>query len=311
MIYDQGIGFANQEKQILNSPQTRFRIGILSQPFISTLALLLEKEGNLDLNAPLAPYFPDLDQDNFSKIKIKHLLQHRSGLKRFHHIEGFYHDSIAHPITKKRLLSERCNQPLVHEPGEVFEFGIIDYILLSAVIEKAVGQDLEKLLQEKIFIPLNLTDTGMAFGNPGEKDAFGYSVSMIDLAYKPENNIEGDNFWGSANLFSSTQDLFKFFKMVVQENFFGKDISKSLNNHFYKSKDFRANYLGWSDYNLTSVADEKMFVRWGNAGGFTSLFVFNEDLDRVIILLNNVSTSQTKEYLMNLTKKILEVLPED
>src|SRR5437879_6733230 len=83
MIYVKGYGLANVEQSVPITPQSVFDIGSTSKQFTAASILLLEKQGKLSVNDEVRKYIPELP-DYEQKLKIIHLLNHKSGLREFH-----------------------------------------------------------------------------------------------------------------------------------------------------------------------------------------------------------------------------------
>jgi CubicO group peptidase (beta-lactamase class C family) len=63
VILSQGYGFADQNKNIPNMPQTKYRLGSLSRQFAAAGILLLQVQGKLSMQDKLCDYVPDCPGD--------------------------------------------------------------------------------------------------------------------------------------------------------------------------------------------------------------------------------------------------------
>ena len=61
--------------------------------------------------------------------------------------------------TTHELLSYATSQPLLYEPGTNWNYAHTNYVLLGLALEKATGEDMSKLLSDKVLRPLGLTNT--------------------------------------------------------------------------------------------------------------------------------------------------------
>lgn len=120
----------------------------------TTAALMLVKEGKLDLTAPVSRYLGYWPKaGKHGKVQIHHLLHHTSGLPAGIALwtKGGTRDS---------RLAQLAKLPVRTEPGAQREYSDVGMILLGAVLEKVSGQRLDDLLEERVFRPLNLRETG-------------------------------------------------------------------------------------------------------------------------------------------------------
>lgn len=120
----------------------------------TTVALMLVREGRLDLTAPVSrylSYWPSAGKHG--RVQIHHLLHHTSGLPAGVALwtKGGTRDS---------RFAQLAKLPIRREPGDAREYSDVGMILLGAIIEQVSGERLDQLLEERVFRPLNLKETG-------------------------------------------------------------------------------------------------------------------------------------------------------
>src|SRR6185295_2916293 len=89
VIYKKGVGLANMEWDIPNTPDTKFRLGSITKQFTATLILQLAEQGKIKLDGKIIDYLPDYRNDTGSKVTIHHLLSHTSGIPSYTALPGF------------------------------------------------------------------------------------------------------------------------------------------------------------------------------------------------------------------------------
>jgi CubicO group peptidase (beta-lactamase class C family) len=77
-IYARDNGLANFKTKRPYTDATRLAIGSVSKVFTATAVLLLEQDGKLSFDDPIADHLPELAR--FPKVTIEHLLTHSGGL---------------------------------------------------------------------------------------------------------------------------------------------------------------------------------------------------------------------------------------
>ncbi|HEX5082275.1 MAG TPA: serine hydrolase, partial [Blastocatellia bacterium] len=82
VIFSKGYGMANDEWDIPNTPQTKFRLGSITKQFTAASILLLQERGKLSVQDPICKFF-DNCPDAWKEITIHHLLRHTSGIPNF------------------------------------------------------------------------------------------------------------------------------------------------------------------------------------------------------------------------------------
>src|ERR1700731_2607144 len=158
VILSKGYGSANLEWDIPNAPNTKFRLGSVTKQFTAASILLLEERGKLAVTDPVKKYLPDAPAA-WDKITIFNLLTHTSGIPNF---TGFPDYAKLEPFatTAEKVVARFRDKPLDFEPGEKWNYSNSGYVLLGYLLEKASGEIYEKFVQENIFGPLLMKDSG-------------------------------------------------------------------------------------------------------------------------------------------------------
>src|SRR5690242_12562249 len=158
IILSKGYGFANLEWQVPNSPDSKFRLGSVTKQFTAACILILEERGKLKIDDAIKKYMPDAPAA-WDKITFFHLLTHTSGIPSF---TGFpdYASTEAIATTPEKLVARFRDKPLEFQPGEKWNYSNSGYVLLGYLIERISGQSYEKFVQENIFTPLGMKDSG-------------------------------------------------------------------------------------------------------------------------------------------------------
>jgi CubicO group peptidase (beta-lactamase class C family) len=103
--------------------------------------------------------------------------------------------------------------PLAHEPGEGWTYGL-SHDVLGYVIEVVSGQTLDQFLRDRIFVPLDMTDT--SFLVPEHKrDRVATIYSGSPLKALPRSFGSATYFSGGGGLFSTARDYARFSQMLL------------------------------------------------------------------------------------------------
>jgi CubicO group peptidase (beta-lactamase class C family) len=226
-----------QPERIPMTRQTIFDLSSLTKPLATTTAmLLLVDEGAVELDAPVAKYLPLFSERGKEAITIRHLLSHSSGLKpwRAYH-EIFLQKErktgetlIGSPEARASVIERTIRSAPVHEPGEAAVYGDLDFIVLGAVIEAVGGQRLDDFCREKIFEPLEMSDTFFIPIGRDAKPLPGPTKRRIAATencpwrdrvlwgevHDPNASVMG-GVAGHAGLFSTVDDVLKFGRIII------------------------------------------------------------------------------------------------
>src|SRR5262245_32807785 len=158
VLLSKGYGDANLEWDIPNTPSTKFRLGSITKQFTAASILLLAERGKLKLDDPLKQYMPEAPA-SWDRITIFNLLTHSSGIPNFTALPQYKAlQVIDTPVLK--TIGEVRDKPLDFFPGEKMSYSNSGYIVLGYVIEKITGGSYEKFVQDNIFTPLGMKDSG-------------------------------------------------------------------------------------------------------------------------------------------------------
>ena len=158
-VLRQAVGLANREWNVANTPDTKFRLGSITKEFTATAILQLAEQGKLSIDDPVSKYYPEAPP-SWSKVTLKHLLTHTSGIPTYTGLAGFGPRESRLRQTPSDLIKLIRDRPLDFEPGSRYAYDNTGYVLLGYVVEKVSGQTYADYLQAHVFGPLGMRDTG-------------------------------------------------------------------------------------------------------------------------------------------------------
>jgi CubicO group peptidase (beta-lactamase class C family) len=198
IIFSKSYGMADLEWKVPNSPTTRFNIASMTKQFTAASILLLEDRGKLKTDDLVKKYLPEAPA-SWDKLTIYHLLTHTSGIRE---------DAVKYePGTPDKLVFN--NRPLNFQPGDQWAYTNLGYIVLGYLLERISGQTFEEFVQENIFKPLGMNDSGlMSFVSIIPRRASGYwpGNNGIENADRPDARMG----FSSGSLYSSSEDLLRW-----------------------------------------------------------------------------------------------------
>jgi D-alanyl-D-alanine carboxypeptidase len=152
VVLCQGYGVANLEHGVSVTPHTVFQSGSIGKQFTAVGIMMLIEEKKLALEDPISKY---LDvPENWSAIRVRHLLTHTSGLGDYP--ESF---SLQRDYTEDELLKMITAQPLAFAPGEKWSYSNLGYVTLGILVHKVSGEFWGNFLQQRVFAALGMKHT--------------------------------------------------------------------------------------------------------------------------------------------------------
>ena len=281
IYYEKGFGLANIEWNIPNNPDTKFKLASLTKQFTAMAIMILVEEQKIDLEAPVSLYLTDYRRDIGSKISVRQLLHHTSGLARSVILPAENRNDIM--WTREKLLSKINQLDLIFEPGTKYSYSNIGYNLLAFIVESVSGQDYARFLKDRIFEPLGMNDTGFPdYQEAVSGIAQGYARLMGRFEKSPSN--DASYVKGAGGLYSTVRDMLKWDQALYDH----KLISPENTQLMYK-RSKKSNYgFGWTVYDYYVSGDKRnMVVHEGaGAGSATSIERYLDDKITIIILCN-------------------------
>ncbi len=289
VVFSKGYGFANLEWDVPNSPTAKFRLGSVTKQFTAACILLLEERGKLKIDDPVKKYMPDAPAA-WDKVTIFNLLTHTSGIPSF---TGFpdYASTEAIATTPEKLVARFRDKPLEFQPGEKWNYSNSGYVLLGYLIEKISGQSYSQFVQDNIFTPLGMKDSGYDSNSAIiAHRAAGYAPSdkgLINAGY-----IDMSIPLSAGALYSTTEDLLRW----EQGLFGGKLLSvASLQKMTTPFKNDYAFALAVRDAN-----GHKVIEHGGGIEGFNTQLSYYPDDKLTIVVLANQNTGATGDIASKL-----------
>jgi CubicO group peptidase (beta-lactamase class C family) len=247
LIYSEAIGF---QDKAAGKPMTKdaiFRIYSMTKPLASVAAMMLVEEGRMQLTDPVAKFLPQFakmdvlvtDKDGKTtretakrQMTIQDLFRHTAGfaygefsnvpeIKAAYAEAKLYQPGItaeSRMITPDQFVTGIAKAPLVHEPGTTWEYSMaVD--VLGRVVEAISGERLSAFLDERLFRPLNMVDTGFKvpeaqwsrIAEPLPKNPLtgGPNDVMLDVKIDPLNDS------GGGGAVSTAADYLRFCQMML------------------------------------------------------------------------------------------------
>ncbi|MFC4875001.1 serine hydrolase domain-containing protein [Negadavirga shengliensis] len=228
-----------------------FRIASQTKAITSTAVMMLWEEGKFQLDDPISKFIPEFKNPqvlvNFSytdtsftarpaarEITIRHLLTHTSGLgygvidgdermKMIYEKAGTTDLFTTEDVTIEEVVKKLAKLPLHHDPGEKYTYSMgLD--VLGYLIEILSGMTFETFLQEKLFGPLGMNDTGF-YQPESKKERLVAIQHRIDgkwenypnTFYDVDYPVTGARkfFSGGAGLSSTAKDYATFLQMYL------------------------------------------------------------------------------------------------
>jgi CubicO group peptidase (beta-lactamase class C family) len=157
-------GFADPAKTRPWEHNTIVNVFSTTKTMTALTALLLADRGELDLDAPVARYWPEFAANGKERIKVSHLMSHSSGLSGWR--EPLKTDDL---YDWQKMTSLLAAQAPLWEPGTASGYHVVSFgFLVGEVVRRITGKSLGTMFREEIAQPL---DADFHIGLPASEDS--------------------------------------------------------------------------------------------------------------------------------------------
>jgi D-alanyl-D-alanine carboxypeptidase len=303
-IFRRAYGAANKSANVQNQVATKFNLGSMNKMFTGVAIAQLAERGKLSFNDPVSKYLPDYpNQTVADKVTIHQLLTHTSGLGDFFN-EKFF----AGQAGFKRVMDYLpvfANEPLAFEPGQRWQYSNAGYIVLGAIIERVTGQSYYDYVQQHIFKPARMTDTGfypLAGDLPGaaipytNSDPKGTEEGTRHAAQRDE--LRGGPAGGG---YSTVDDLLKFAIALRHHKLLSQQYTDIVTTGKVDTPFGKYGY-GFGDVNFNGVHS---FGHNGGAPGISAQLDIYPDLGYTVVVMSNYDPPATVKVLSKIRTLIV------
>ncbi len=304
IIYNAAFGMANHEWNIPNTTDTKFMLGSVSKPITAILTLIQVQKGLIDLNKTISDYIPEFSKKNGSRITIRQLLSHSSGMPNYDIMKDFFPKISRQNFTRDQYIKLYMDSALVFEPGKSYYYSSWGYFTLGYILEKVSGRSFSQLMKEDIFDKIGMKNSGSYYHTQiVNKRASGYDYSLG--GYTSADFRDQSNTMGTGDLYSTAEDLFKL-HMAITNNAL---INKKLTDEMFTPgiRPWRYGF-GWFNQNFKYTPTDSVFTNYhlGTTEGFLSFMIRIPSTNSLIVFLCNSAPTHFFGIATNLMKVLYD-----
>lgn len=274
------------------------RIGSVTKAFVAVVVLQLVDEGELSLDDTVEDWLPGVVAGNGndgSKITVRHLLQHTSGLHNYtDDVELLDQESyLEHRFdryTSAELVTMAVAEPPMFAPGSGWSYSNTNYVLAGMIIERVTGHDRDREVRDRVTRPLGLRHTFSPGHVPVLPQPHPRGYTAVGGAAPFDSTVLNVS-WGDAagDLISTTDDVLRFWQALLGGRLLSAD----------RLAEMRTTVPAWAgsgvEYGLgiSSVPTSCGTLAWGHSGdipGFSTRLGFTPDGEKGIVLVQSTLT---------------------
>ena len=288
------------ESRVPDVDSTVWDLASLTKVVATTPAIMrLVEDGRLRLDDPVQAYLPGFRGEGKERVTVRHLLEHRSGLRAFL------------PLHERAETSEQAknlvlNEPLRWQPGGRVEYSDLNAMLLGWIVENITGESLAAYAETSLFGDLGMTQT--RFRPPRSITPRIAPVGLwrghvIAGELHDQNAVRLGGVSGHAGLYSTGADLIKYAQLYLAEgrDKYGNEYFRAETVESFTARGPGNRALGWEVRDTTDETNTGLWLskRSFGHGGYTgtSIWIDPEQDLFVIILTNRVFAPRTRRSI--------------
>jgi CubicO group peptidase (beta-lactamase class C family) len=303
-LFKKAYGYADFKNKDSLSTSSAFQLASVSKMFTATSIMILKERGKLNYDDPVTTYIPEFP---FSKVTVRQLLNHRSGLSNYMYLADNKWN-VAKPLSNEDMIDlfVRFKPECYFQPDKSFQYNNTNYALLASIVERIADQPFDRFVKENIFEPLKMDDSFVyclkedtLIGRNVPVGVQGYQSSGGRLNKVENNYLNGVT--GDKGVYSTVEDLLKF--SVALDN--GSILKSSTLQEAFTggspaSKNRKDNYgFGWR---IRGDMDSTVY-HYGWWKGFRTYFIRDMKNEKVLIVLTNTTKGFPSDVLWNYMQK--------
>ena len=275
-ILTRSYGLASVEDDIPVTPSTNFRLASVTKQFTATSILMLADQGKLSLDDSITKFFPDFPE--FANgIKIRHMLQHTSGIEDY---EPLYGDPFPEQILDRGVVEIIAGtEGTYFAPGSEYRYSNSAYAVLAVLVEDLSGLSFPAFLQQNIFTPLGMAST-VAYRR-GETSvpnrSYGYTVTDKLIEFSDQSAWSA--VLGDGGIYSSVEDLFKWDQALYDGGLISPELRQAAWTPGLEDYGF-----GWR---IDQYKGHKRYHHSGSTSGYRNFMQQFPDERLTVIVLTN------------------------
>ncbi|MGB5981971.1 MAG: serine hydrolase [Nonlabens sp.] len=299
VLLNKAYGFSDISQTNDLKTSSSFYLASLSKQFTAFAIALLENDGKLKYDDLVRKHLPNFP---YADMKISHLLHHTSGIPDYQKLLNKQRNQLIarYEKTGKKVTNTevaniiaKLKLPLDFEPSTNFKYSNTGYVYLALIIEKINGLTFTEFLKNRIFLPLEMTSSGVI----SDKN----NTSLVP-AFK--TNLYGKNVvntipnffgvYGDGGVYSGTADLGKWDEALRNHTLLNEDKLQAL----FKTPTINGKEspyaLGWFVRTLP-FNGSKAVTHSGVFVGYTNSMFRELNSETTSIVLSNNSHSANAE----------------
>ena len=294
VLFAKSYGFADRDKQVANSLDTRFHVASLSILFTSTAVLRLIDQGKLSFDTHVSEIVSGVPNGN--AITIRELLEQNSGLPDANDLPNYDALLQAHQTPASLVAQIEGLPPFAAPGGKSLREEHSGQNLLALIIERKTGLTFAQAMKTEVFDPFGMRDSGVDDDSPSDGPlAQGQQVAG-PFGLKAAPAIHWSAKSGNGSAYTTVSDEWKWLQELLRGNVFSASSRAAMLG--------TSDGYGWERVQSTRLGETEYFAG-GRSPGFSCIMMYLPDSDTAIIVLTNIENAANPSIVQNAAALLL------
>jgi CubicO group peptidase (beta-lactamase class C family) len=276
IVFSEGYGIADINTKEPITSKTLFNLGSISKTFVANAILMLQEQGKLSIEDSLLKYFPDFKNKTIaSRVKIKHLLTHTSGLPDNRQVSD---DTVFYLTAKDAENWKPVTQAdaLVFETGSKYQYSNPAFNALALIVEQVSKMKWQTFIEQNIMRPSGMNTSTITDG-PHPESGVSHGYILNHGVWTEDDYGEEPTFpaAGNGGVWSSVEELANYERALQKAIFLKPETiadSRTV-KRFANWSDPLEPAIGWSWF-IGQTSDSLATVgHTGSQGGYLCNYV--------------------------------------
>jgi CubicO group peptidase (beta-lactamase class C family) len=225
-VFSHGYGVTDLRTKHPIDADTNFRLASFTKQFTAACIMLLVKDGKLHYDDHLTDIFPEFPAYG-KPITIRDLLNHTSGLPDYEEIlmkqyPNTPDDKIPQILDAGVLKLLEQQTAGKFPPGSKWEYSNSGYVVLGMIVERVSGKPFGRFLHDRIFAPLQMTNTLAYEKGKNEVPRRAYGHTKEKDGWRETDQSPTSATLGDGGIYSSIDDLAKWDRGLREHTLLGQ-----------------------------------------------------------------------------------------
>ncbi|WP_419804667.1 serine hydrolase domain-containing protein [Terriglobus sp.] len=287
-------------KPVKARPGMAYPIGSISKQFTAVCILLLQEQGKLRLDDPVAKWFPNFTRAH--DVTIRNLLTHTSGYSDYAP-QDYTIPAWTKPTQPLAVVTQWATRPLDFEPGTKWQYSNTNFQIAAQIVEKASGQKYHDYLWTNVITPLKLEGVLDLDTDRDKLDTQGYEQHALGPMRRAALEAPGW-YYGDAQLAMPVATLLAWDESIVHRTLLKAESYEQLETG-YVLKDGTDSGYGLGVQVRYFTGGKKFILHSGEVGGYVANNVVDLTDDISYAALTNQEASSAAGQITTAVRKVL------